>query len=154
MSDNIKEILGQVKAGQLSEQEALVRIKALRRSRTEPPMLEQWLERLKALFAEESKLAPEAVKTREPVQNYGIDSLLINRLNARLEEWLGPISKTLFYEHNTLLDLAAHLLEAHPEKVEMLAARKGAVKEPSKSPPGPLAGTEKFHCRFSLQLGP
>ncbi len=44
---------------------------------------------------------------------YGLDSIIIIDVTARLERVLGPLSKTLFFEHVTLASLAAHLVEEH-----------------------------------------
>jgi acyl transferase domain-containing protein/acyl carrier protein/SAM-dependent methyltransferase len=67
------------------------------------------LGKLKALFAETTKLPLHRVDAEEPLESYGIDSIMIAQLNQRLTEGLGSVSKTLFYEFQTLADLAYHL---------------------------------------------
>ncbi|MCJ1223335.1 type I polyketide synthase, partial [Paenibacillus polymyxa] len=47
---------------------------------------------------------------------YGIDSIMITQLNAKLAESFGELSKTLFYEYQTLRALAEYLVaEYAPE---------------------------------------
>ena len=67
------------------------------------------LYKLKALFADINKLPLDRVDAEEPLESYGIDSIMIAQLNQRLVEGLGSVSKTLFYEFQTLADLAQHL---------------------------------------------
>ncbi len=65
---------------------------------------------LKALIGEEIGLDPERIGSSDPLESFGLDSVMINRLNARLETDLGPLPKTLFYEHETVHALATFLL--------------------------------------------
>lgn len=77
-----------------------------------------------------SRAAPDAVKTlryltqivsevthtpverlgaEQSLEDFGIDSIMITRLNSRIERDYGAISKTLFFEHSTLRSLAQAL---------------------------------------------
>ncbi|MEU5226815.1 amino acid adenylation domain-containing protein, partial [Streptomyces toyocaensis] len=66
------------------------------------------------LLAEELKLAEAEITVTEPFDRYGVDSLITMSLIRRLEEHVGPLSKTLLFEHVTVRDLAGHLAGAHP----------------------------------------
>jgi polyketide synthase PksL len=66
---------------------------------------------LKVLIGEEINLAPDRIDSSDPLESFGIDSIMINRLNARLERDLGVLPKTLLYEHETVRDLAAFLVK-------------------------------------------
>ncbi|MEM9214083.1 MAG: SDR family NAD(P)-dependent oxidoreductase [Cyanobacteria bacterium P01_F01_bin.150] len=80
----------------------------------DPKKLQQkTLEKLKTLFAEMTKLPLDRVDVDEPLDSYGIDSILITQLNQKLTEGLGSVSKTLFYEFQTLAELAHHLAIAY-----------------------------------------
>src|SRR5438132_14431476 len=57
---------------------------------------------LKALIGEETKLAPEWIGSSDRLEAFGIDSVMINRLNTSLERDLGALPKILFYEHETV----------------------------------------------------
>ena len=73
------------------------------------------LDKLKTLFAEITKLPLDRVDAQEPLESYGIDSIMISQLNQKLTEGLGAVSKTLFYEFQTLADLAHHLAATYIE---------------------------------------
>jgi polyketide synthase PksN len=83
---------------------------------------------LKEIIAEVTKLAPGRIDSTERFEAYGIDSMMIVRMNARLEEDLGELPKTLFFEYQTVRDLADCLMEAHPG---VLARRFGGPRASS-----------------------
>ncbi|HKP98488.1 MAG TPA: SDR family NAD(P)-dependent oxidoreductase, partial [Fibrobacteria bacterium] len=60
------------------------------------------------LKAPAHRLDPEA-----PLERYGIDSILAMNLTGQLEKTFGPLSKTLFFEYQTLRELAAYFVKAH-----------------------------------------
>jgi len=64
---------------------------------------------LKTLIGEEIKLDPERIGSSDRLESFGIDSVMINRINARLERDLGALPKTLLYEHETVSELARFL---------------------------------------------
>ncbi|RKQ70071.1 SDR family NAD(P)-dependent oxidoreductase [Oceanibaculum indicum] len=69
-------------------------------------------ERLRNIFAEASGLPAGGIDPSRPLEEYGIDSLMVTRLNAALEAPFGALPKTLLFEHRTLAALAAHLAAA------------------------------------------
>ena len=71
---------------------------------------------LKVLFAEVIQLDPARIDADMPLEIYGIDSLMITMLNQRLEEIFGDISKTLFYEYQTLNALSGFFIAAKPDE--------------------------------------
>ncbi|MEH2062924.1 MAG: SDR family NAD(P)-dependent oxidoreductase [Nostoc sp.] len=73
------------------------------------------LDKLKTLFAEITKLPLDRIDAQEPLESYGIDSIMISQLNQKLTEGLGAVSKTLFYEFQTLADLAHHLAATYTD---------------------------------------
>ncbi|WP_024905975.1 SDR family NAD(P)-dependent oxidoreductase [Robbsia andropogonis] len=78
-----------------------------------PSLLPTLLARLKAVFAECTRYRPEKLDALEPLETYGIDSLMITRLNQRLAKIYDGLPKTLLYEHRTLAALANYLLAQH-----------------------------------------
>ena len=70
---------------------------------------------LKEVIAGVTKLAASRIDSEERFEAYGIDSMMIVRMNARLEEDLGELPKTLFFEYQTVRDLADCLMEAHAD---------------------------------------
>ena len=69
--------------------------------------------RLAALFAQAGGFAPGAVHADVPLEEYGIDSLMITRLNAALGDIFASLPKTLFFQYRTLAEVANHLAAAH-----------------------------------------
>ncbi|WP_263299840.1 SDR family NAD(P)-dependent oxidoreductase, partial [Xanthomonas citri] len=72
------------------------------------------LARVQALFSAVTKLSASRIDVDEPLESYGIDSIMVMQLNARLATVFGEVSKTLFYEYPTLAGVAAHLVESDP----------------------------------------
>ncbi len=108
-------------------------------------------EYLRREFSEILKLQAYRIDPRAPLENYGIDSVLAMRLTSQLEKVFGSLSKTLFFEYQTIAALAAHFAKAHPailrEKLGLLPqypkvqdagrksanARRPAVASPRKN---------------------
>ena len=86
---------------------------------------------LKTLFAEEIKVPAHKIRDDEPLERYGIDSVLILSLNKVLEQHFGPLSKTLLFEYQTLGELAKYFAENHGKRILEKAepsARKKTVQ--------------------------
>ncbi|BBL71296.1 hypothetical protein MoryE10_19020 [Methylogaea oryzae] len=64
---------------------------------------------LRDLLAGITKLPHERIEPDTPFEDMGIDSIAIMKLNRQMEEDLGPVAKTLFFEYRTPNALAAHL---------------------------------------------
>jgi polyketide synthase PksN len=82
--------------------------------------------RLKRLLGEQIKLSPERIASQEPLERYGIDSIAIAELNRQLETIFGEISKTLFFEHQTLGELSDYFVGQYPEACAKWAGANGA----------------------------
>lgn len=82
---------------------------------------------LKGLLAEYCRLAPERIRTRIPLQDYGIDSVLISKMNDRLETDFGPLPSTLFFEYQTVRDLAGYLADEHAPRLTALTFDSAAA---------------------------
>ncbi|MGG1942592.1 SDR family NAD(P)-dependent oxidoreductase [Paenibacillus polymyxa] len=76
-------------------------------------LYEKTLYRLKALLGEVTRLSVGSIEAQEPLERYGIDSIMITQLNAKLAESFGELSKTLFYEYQTLRALAEYLVSEY-----------------------------------------
>ncbi|WP_342374836.1 amino acid adenylation domain-containing protein [Myxococcus stipitatus] len=83
---------------------------------TARPELEAVCDFLARVYAEESELPLARVEPQVRFERLGLNSYLVGRLNTRLaREGLGGLSKTLFYERQSLQELASYLLEKHGE---------------------------------------
>ncbi|MDN3720403.1 acyl carrier protein [Roseibium salinum] len=92
-------------------------------------------------MARETLIDAAAITLSAPLEDYGIDSILITRLTDELERDFGPLSKTLFFEHQTLGALVDHFLNAHAAR---LAGLLGAAEnEPRGAVPSRAAVVQK-----------
>jgi len=72
------------------------------------------------LLAVKLKLPVQRIKADAELEKYGIDSLMILELTNTLEKTFGSLSKTLFFEYQTLNELADYFLDAHRERLQTL----------------------------------
>ncbi|XKK62165.1 KR domain-containing protein [Streptomyces sp. ARC32] len=87
------------------------------------------------LLAEELKLPEAEIAVAEPFDRYGVDSLITMSLIRRLEEHVGPLSKTLLFEYVTVRDLAGHLAGAHPGAFPATGPETTAAETPAPAHP-------------------
>ncbi|MFK3648769.1 SDR family NAD(P)-dependent oxidoreductase [Lysobacter enzymogenes] len=90
---------------------------------------------LRKQFAEHFKLPYRKIDPRAPFDKYGMDSILAMDLTRQLEKSFGPLSKTLFFERQTLQELTEHLLVAHAETVAKLFAESVLAPAPAAAAP-------------------
>ncbi|MGE4278083.1 MAG: SDR family NAD(P)-dependent oxidoreductase [Magnetospirillum sp.] len=65
--------------------------------------------KLAQLFAQAGGFAPGTIHPDVALEEYGIDSLMITRLNSALGDVFQSLPKTLFFQYRTLAEVAAHL---------------------------------------------
>ena len=76
---------------------------------------------LTKLIAETLRLAPQKLNPEEDFEMYGLDSIVINSLNAKLEQQFGKLPSTLFFTYKSIGALAKYFIENHKDKIKMLA---------------------------------
>ena len=59
------------------------------------------------------KLPAHLIETDAPMEKYGIDSIMVMQLTNELEKTFGLLSKTLFFEYQTIRELTGYFLEAY-----------------------------------------
>ncbi|HEU4534582.1 MAG TPA: SDR family NAD(P)-dependent oxidoreductase, partial [Polyangiaceae bacterium] len=98
-------------------------------------------QRLRQLLSKVSRFALDRIDAEEPLESYGIDSVLIAQLNAELEGAVPGLSKTLFFEYQTLDGVAGHLVEAHPRASAAWAGLDGGGRraEPAAAASAPTS---------------
>ncbi|WP_338551792.1 SDR family NAD(P)-dependent oxidoreductase [Paenibacillus sp. KS-LC4] len=69
------------------------------------------LHALKALFSETTGIRMNHLDAEELLERYGIDSLMISKLNQKLDVIFGNLSKTLFFEYRTLGAMTDYFVE-------------------------------------------
>jgi len=97
---------------------------------------------LKMIYAQVSEIPAEKISANETFDNYGITSLMVTKLNTVLEQHFSGLSKTLFFEYQTLAELAAYLATDHPLSLASLFGSPGSPGGDSAPPPAMNAGTE------------
>ncbi len=119
----LKEVMSARAYPRLSDRKGPVSVKPER-------LLQETLGRLKELFGEITGLSREQIDAQEILESYGIDSVMISKLNSRLESVFREVSKTLFFEGRTLEAVARRLCEDYPEECMAWAHLQGGEEEP------------------------
>ncbi|MEM7125457.1 MAG: SDR family NAD(P)-dependent oxidoreductase [Chloroflexota bacterium] len=89
--------------------------------RTETPPLLQATERyFKAQLSSVLKMPTTHIDANAPWEKYGFDSILALSLTRQLERHFGELPKTLFFEFQSLTDLARYFVDAHAAKLQKL----------------------------------
>jgi polyketide synthase PksN len=97
----------------------------------------QAIDYFKQLLSSILKYAVSEISADESLSAYGIDSMMVMELTAALEKPFGHLSKTLFFEYQTLGDLVDHFLQAHrPQLLKLFVDdRPEVLLAPSVSEP-------------------
>lgn len=72
---------------------------------------------LKEVFSKEIKLPPNKIKSKEPLEQYGIDSVVIMEVNRELEAHFGELSKTLLFEYQSISELTQYFIKNHKQQL-------------------------------------
>jgi thioester reductase-like protein len=98
----------------------------------DPELLTKAETYLISVLARQARLPASRIDARARLQDYGIESVLISKLTAELERDLGDLPKTLFFEYQTLTELAEYFVRERPVQ---LAALAGTAARPATSVP-------------------
>ena len=79
-------------------------------------LLKKTLQQIKCLLGEIISLEADRIDAGEPLETYGIDSVMVTQLNRKLSAVFGEIPKTLFYQYETLDDLADYFITKHTQE--------------------------------------
>jgi acyl transferase domain-containing protein/NAD(P)-dependent dehydrogenase (short-subunit alcohol dehydrogenase family)/acyl carrier protein len=105
------------------------------------------------LLSSTLKVPLERIESDAPLEAYGIDSVMVMQLTAELEKSLGSLPKTLFFEHQTLEALAAHLVTSHrPQLTALLGLGEQPMTVTAKPPQSVTANaavTSRRRARFA-----
>ncbi|ADM70832.1 Polyketide synthase PksN [Paenibacillus polymyxa E681] len=115
-------------------------------------LLEKTLYQLKLLFGEVTKLSIDKIDVSEPLESYGIDSIMITRLNQKLQGIFGEISMTLFYEYQTLEAVAEYFIADYHKECVRWTGLGSQIKTEEKSVS--ISATLHAAGEFSLPTQP
>ncbi len=94
------------------------------------------LRMLRELLAAETGLERDELTEDAPFERYGIDSLMITKLNRELERRFDGLSKTLFFEYTTLQELAGYFAGHHADALRETTGPREEPTAPAPSPSG------------------
>ncbi|WP_051313370.1 SDR family NAD(P)-dependent oxidoreductase [Sporocytophaga myxococcoides] len=80
-------------------------------------LLEKTQDLIKKQLSELLKVPSHKIDPTAPLERYGIDSILAVSLTNQLEKTFGALSKTLFFEYQTIGELAEYFINAHSPKL-------------------------------------
>ncbi|GAB6125992.1 SDR family NAD(P)-dependent oxidoreductase [Humidesulfovibrio idahonensis] len=109
------------------------------------------LETLRQTFAEITGRAAAAIDAGERLEAYGLDSILVGRMNERLSRHIPRLSRTVLYEYNTLDSLAGHLLDTNAPACAAWCGLEQASPAPPLAQPPP-APRLPAHARHQAPL--
>ncbi|MFF0897345.1 SDR family NAD(P)-dependent oxidoreductase [Streptomyces sp. NPDC003278] len=92
---------------------------------------------LRQRIATALKLGPDRLDADTPLERYGMDSIVATDLIAGFEKSFGPLSKTLFFELQTVRELAGHFVAGHADALRDLLGQPPAPqpRAPRTAPP-------------------
>ncbi|MCP4283789.1 MAG: SDR family NAD(P)-dependent oxidoreductase [Gammaproteobacteria bacterium] len=103
------------------------------------------------------KLPVHRIDADAPMEQYGIDSIMVMDLTAHLEQIFGSLPKTLFFEYQTIRELTGYFLESYREKLTELlgiqahhpeAASQQAGVAAAVAKPSPAVASSRRRSRF------
>ena len=77
---------------------------------------------LRKQLSELLKLPSQKIDSRAALEQYGIDSILAIKLTNQLEKTFGSLPKTLFFEYQTICELAEYFIARHSAQLTVLLA--------------------------------
>jgi polyketide synthase PksN len=87
-------------------------------------LLEKSLNYFKQQLAQALELSLDRIDVDAALENYGMDSVLAMDLTDHLEQRFGPLSKTLFFEVQTVRGLTDYFIANHSEALQQLLGTK------------------------------
>jgi acyl transferase domain-containing protein len=104
------------------------------------------------ILSTDLKISPEKLDPQVGFDEYGLDSIIVQRLHALLQEVFGPIPSTTFFQYKCVKDLAHYFLKEHEQTMHALfqqsvvgaesgACRVGACPRPDPTSPCPSQTT-------------
>ena len=86
---------------------------------------------VKRLLSAVIKMPPDRIDADAALEQYGIDSVMAVGLTTELEKSFGSLSKTLFFEYQSLRALTEYLVQAHGTRLRTLIGAGAAAPKPA-----------------------
>lgn len=104
-----------------------------------PDIKDKAIAYFKKLLSVVIKLPADALETDMPMEEYGIDSIMVMKLTRELENVFGSLPKTLFFEYQNIGELSEYFLSSHTEKLYALLDLKNLSRAEKKDIPEAIA---------------
>lgn len=108
----------------------------------------------KQLLSSVLRLPAHKIDADAPMEQYGIDSILVMQLTAELEKVFGSLSKTLFFEYQTIRLLTEYFVESYGAQLTALLGAEQTPAQPLPTVAVPVvqaesAGRNRRRARFT-----
>jgi acyl transferase domain-containing protein/enoyl-CoA hydratase/carnithine racemase/acyl carrier protein/SAM-dependent methyltransferase len=117
---------------------------------------------LREQFSRLLKLPSHNINPQAALEKYGVDSILAMKLTNQFEKTFGSLSKTLFFEYQTIRALAEYFVQSYPARLATLfATSDNSHRQPEPADAGPetrpsaqtaLTSSRRFSRRRSAAL--
>jgi len=77
-------------------------------------------------LAQATGIPASRIGVDKPLETLGLNSMIIQQLNARLAHDFPDLPKTVFFEHRSLRSLAAYLVDAHEPALRLVLGKAGS----------------------------
>lgn len=88
----------------------------------------------KQLIGKALKIEPALIDATEPLESYGIDSIIVGLVNQQLQQHFDDVGATLLYENQTVDALARHLFKTQREVLNGLFGTKPEAAGVARTP--------------------
>lgn len=131
----LKELYQMIKDKKISPAEAAAKMRRIKANGNQEggSLEEKATFYLKNLLSSELKVPVNHIDAEIPMEEYGIDSVMIMQMTSRLEEVFGPLSKTLFFEYQTIKELTGYFLKEYSQDLINLLEISGTNVKKSTS---------------------
>jgi len=122
-----------------------------------PALTDQRLEEkthtyLRKVLGTALKLPADRIGLDSAFESYGIDSVLVMSMTSEMEQSLGPLPKTLFFEYQNLRDLLGYFLETHRGRLLEIFGTESLPPSPSNRDGDALATVSPVRNNRLLQV--
>lgn len=96
---------------------------------------------VKQLICKGTGMPEEKIEDDVNLDEYGVDSIIVNTVNSELEKEIGNVTKTLLYEYQTVDGITEYLVESH--RNELIRYFGESFEKENKSTPVAIKVVEK-----------
>jgi len=109
------------------------------------------VEHLKVLMAEVTKIPVNRLEPEAHFEELGLDSIMISKLNQKIEQWVGKLDATLFFKYNSIQAMGAYFAEAYADAVSEIVNKAMEPAIPSVQNQQPLLPTKEIPALVSIR---